>query len=304
MGCTDEAIRRLIVRAKRSGKRVKDIAAMFEVCRWTVWKWCKRAHHRGRTSYRDLSRKPLRTYLKVTREIENAIIVLRDSFNWGTQRIALNLHSPPGYIHHLLSTVTGGTWKSVRLSRQTINSILKKHRRNGSPYLRNRKDWHFYRARDPNNLWHIDIKGPFLLDGKRLYALLIIDDHSRFIVLCRMLSSIKKEDVIAALKFSEKKFGKPKRLLCDNGPQFVSNDLKGWCKTNEVVYDPCPPYYPEAKGKVERTIRNFKEEFLVLDKVFESASELLPEYIDWFNNTRWSLGIEGTPASFYVGDVG
>jgi len=291
------------VRAGRIGKKVKDIAEMFGVCRWTVWKWRKRANHRGRTSFKDRSRRPLKIRSKVTKEIENAVIVLRDSFNWGTHRIALNLESPPGYIRHLLNTITGKEWQSVRLSRQTINTILKKHRRNGSVYKKNKRDWHYYRARYPNNLWQIDIKGPFLLDGKRLYALLIIDDHSRFIVLCRLFMSIKKEDVIASLLGASKRFGKPKRLLCDNGPQFISDDLKDWCRDNKVRYDPAPPYYPETKGKVERTIRNFKEEFLVLDKVFDNASELLPEYIDWFNNTRYSLGIETIPASLYVGDV-
>ncbi|MDH7517676.1 MAG: hypothetical protein QHH19_04970, partial [Candidatus Thermoplasmatota archaeon] len=88
--------------------------------------------------------------------------------------------------------------------------------------------------------------------------------------------------------------------LCDNGSQFKSHDLKQWCKVNKVKYEPAPPNYPEAKGKVERAIRNLKEEYLVLDKVFDNASLLLFEYIEWFNNVRYSLGVEGTPASFYL----
>ena len=242
---------------------------------------------------------PLKTYSKVTQEIENAIIVLRDSFNWGTYRISLNLRCPPGYIHHLLTSINGSDWQPVTLSRQTVNTILKKHRRNGSPYQRNKKDWKYFRARKPNGLWQIDIKGPFLLDGKRLYALVIIDDHSRFIIYCGLYASIKKEEVVTALEWAVKRYGYPKRLLCDNGSQFKSNDLKHWCKTNNVKYEPAPPYYPETKGKVERAIRNLKEEYLVLDKVFENVSLLLSEYIEWFNNVRYSLGVEGIPASFY-----
>ena len=41
-GVTPE-IRELIVKARRNGKRVKDIAEMFDVSRKTVWKWHKRS---------------------------------------------------------------------------------------------------------------------------------------------------------------------------------------------------------------------------------------------------------------------
>jgi hypothetical protein len=299
MGSLTPEIRKRIVKAYKKGYKIKDIAAIFGVSRWVVWKWRKRAYHPGKDSYRNRSRRPLKVCSKVTHEIENAVIVLRDSFNWGTYRISLNLRCPPGYIHHLLTMITGSDWQPVNLSRQTVNTILKKHRRNGSPYKRNKRDWKYFRARKPNGLWQIDIKGPFLLDGKRLYALVIIDDHSRFIIYCGLYASIKKEEVITALKWAVKRYGCPKRLLCDNGSQFKSSDLKRWCKTNKVKYEPAPPNYPETKGKVERAIRNLKEEYLVLDKVFENVSLLLSEYIEWFNNVRYSLGVEGIPASFY-----
>jgi len=299
MGSLTPDIRKRIVKAYKKGYRVKDIADIFGISRWVVWKWRKRAYHPGKDSYRSRSRRPLKTCSKMTQEIENAIIVLRDSFNWGTHRISLNLRYPPGYIQHLLTTITGHEWQPITLSRQTVNDVLKKHRRNGSPYKRNKKKWKYFRARKPNGLWQIDIKGPFLLDGKRMYALVIVDGHSRFIVYCGLFLSIKKEEVVTALGEAVKRYDHPKRLLCDNGPQFKSHDLKCWCKTNKVKYEPAPPYYPETKGKVERTIRNLKEEFLVLDKVFENASFLLMEYIEWFNTVRYSLGVEGIPASFY-----
>ena len=299
MGSLTPEIRKRIIKAYKKGYRIKDIAAVFGVSRWVIWKWRKRAYHRGVDSYRSRSRRPHHIHKKVNQEIENAVVVLRDSFNWGTHRIALNLHHPPGYIHHLLTTITGREWHPVRISRQTVNTILRRHRRNGSPYEKNKRKWKYFRARKPNGLWQIDIKGPFLPDGKRLYALIIVDDHSRFIIYCRLYTSIRKEEVIAALHDAVKHYGHPRRLLCDNGSQFKSNDLKCWCKTHKVLYEPAPPHYPETKGKVERAIRNLKEEYLILDKVFENTSLLLDEYIEWFNNERYSLGVEGIPSSFY-----
>lgn len=95
MGSTTPEIRQLVVRIRRMGKKVKEIADMFNVSRWTVWRWVKRAYHRGRESYKNKSKRPHTIHYKVTREVENAIIVLRDSFNWGTQRIKVVLNTPP-----------------------------------------------------------------------------------------------------------------------------------------------------------------------------------------------------------------
>ncbi|KAA0012406.1 MAG: transposase, partial [Thermoplasmata archaeon] len=60
-----------------------------------------------------------------------------------------------------------------------------------------------------------------------------------------------------------------------------------------------PPYYPQAKGKIERTIRTFNEEFLKLKKVFKNILSLLQEFIEWFNNHRYHMGIRDYPASVY-----
>jgi len=98
-------MRRLIVRAKKAGKRTKDIAEFFGVSRKTVWKWNKRAHHPGKESFRDKSRKPHNIERKITPIIDNAIIILRDSFNWGTQRIKVAFQFSPPYIRYLLEHV-------------------------------------------------------------------------------------------------------------------------------------------------------------------------------------------------------
>ena len=68
---------------------------MFEVSRWTVWRWTKRTHRRGRESYKDKPKQLHTIHRKITTEVENAIVILRDSFNWGSQRIRVVLVAPP-----------------------------------------------------------------------------------------------------------------------------------------------------------------------------------------------------------------
>lgn len=48
-------IKKLIVKARKNGKRVKDIAYMFDVNTKTVWKWSKRAHQLERTCYKRVN---------------------------------------------------------------------------------------------------------------------------------------------------------------------------------------------------------------------------------------------------------
>jgi transposase InsO family protein len=291
-----------MVKARKKGCTIKEITKIFETSRWTVWRWTKRAYHPGRESYKDKSKRPHTIHRKITPEIENAIIILRDSFKWGSQRIRVVLVAPPPYIRHLLETVLGITWQPILLSRQSINMVLKKHQRNGFP-PGGKREWKFFRAEHPNDLWQIDIKGPFTIDGQRMLALIITDDHSRFRISCTLHVSISTRKVLTELLGCFSLYGVPKRVLVDHGSQFRVMFSK-WCKKQgiEVVY--APVRYPQAKGKVERDIRNFTEEYLVLGNVFDDHIGLLDEYTHWSNYDRYHLGINDYPANLYfVGHV-
>ena len=278
---------------------MKDIVKIFNVSRKTVWKWVKRAKHPGRESFENLPKNPHRIKRKVDVYIENAVILPRFFFNWGTHRIKLFLEKPPPYIRFLLENVLDIEWKDITLSRQTINEVLKKYGRNGSPYRKNRRDWKFFRAGSPNELWQMDIKGPFRIENQICYALIIIDDHSRYIINCSLHRSIKTEDVTCVLSECIKRYGKPSKILVDNDSRFKVK-FKRWCKQHdiEVIYTPLS--YPQAKGKVERCIRTFVEEFLRLQKVFDALVDILEDFVFWFNNRRCHLGIYGYPADVYL----
>jgi len=61
------------------------------------------------------------------------------------------------------------------------------------------------------------------------------------------------------------------------------------------------PYYPQDKGKVERTIRNVAEEFVYLLKKFpEWLDGKMDEYRRWFNNKRFHNGINDFPSKLYT----
>ena len=85
----------------------------------------------------------------------------------------------------------------MEVSRQTINNVLKMHKRNGFPYKGGKKNWNYFRAKSPNDLWQMDVKGPFRIEGKKQYALIIIDDNSRYILHCNIYDRINWKSLVS-----------------------------------------------------------------------------------------------------------
>jgi transposase InsO family protein len=298
MGCLDPESRRLMVNAVRKGYKIGEVAKIFNVSRKTVWKWCKRTMRVGRPVYRDLPKRPHTIHRKVTEAAEVGIVVLREAFNWGTQRIKLYLERPPSYIRTLLESTTGKEWKPIILSRQAINNVLKKHGLNGSPY-KSKRNWNYFRASKPDELWQIDIRGPIRIGEIRGYVLVILDDYSRYLVWCKFYERITTRVVLSALShLAVTRKRKPQKILADNGPQFKTTFENG-CKDMRIEVEHTPPYYPQCKGKVERVIRTFNEEFLRVCSVFENSMALMPEFQAWYNDDRYHMGISDFPNELY-----
>ena len=144
--------RRLIAQRTDVGGNISLVARVFGVTRKTVYKWCKR-----RKGLKDRKRKPKKS--RVTEDVELSILRLRLTFQWGTARIQQGLFSLPAFMREAFPELA----QRVKLSRTTINNVLKKHRLND--YKREQKTWKFFRAKRPNELWQIDLKGGFILHG-------------------------------------------------------------------------------------------------------------------------------------------
>src|SRR4030066_1545048 len=234
----------------KKGLAVTCIAQLFDTTRQTVYRWLKRAKHVGREYFRDKTRKPKPA--KVTQEVELSILKLRTTFKWGTARIKQGLYNLPDFIKNSVRCVQG-----VRLSRETINNVLARNGQNG--YQHEFKRWKFFRAKCPDELWQIDFKGPFSVQGKKYWFLVCIDDYSRFIIAAEQFDhELTTAETVAVL---EKKKRLPKGILSDHGSQF-KEQWKRWCSLHGVERHFAHPSYPQDKGKVERCIQNLNREFV------------------------------------------
>jgi IS30 family transposase len=276
----------------QKGLAVTRVAQLFDTTRQTVHRWLKRAKHVGREYYKDEHRQP--KLAKVTEEVELCILKLRTTFKWGTARIQQGLYCLPDFMRNSIRCVQG-----VRLSRETINNVLARNKQNG--YWREFKRWKFFRAKAADELWQIDFKGPFSVQGKKYWFLVCIDDYSRFIVSAEQFNHELTTDEVTALLAKQKRL--PKAILSDLGSQF-KEQWKKWCTEHGIEAHFAHPSYPQDKGKVERCIQNLNREFVNhLRKFPEWLKGNLRDYREWFNHSRFHRGIKAHPADLYECNV-
>ncbi|KAL7301787.1 hypothetical protein TKK_0005775 [Trichogramma kaykai] len=107
----------------------------------------------------------------------------------------------------------------------------------------------------PQGPWQclaIDLMGP--LPNKDM-ILVVIDYFSRFQEI-RFLKSTTSSIIIKHLNEIFLRFGIPKSIKSDNGPQFVSEEFKNYCSLNNIDLIHSSPYWPQANGEVENMNRS------------------------------------------------
>lgn len=107
------------------------------------------------------------------------------------------------------------------------------------------------RCRMPDRPWSeiaIDFLGP-LPSGHSL--LVLIDYFSRFTEVI-VMKQTTADLTINALFETFSRFGVPETLRSDNGPQFISESFRIFCREFGIEHQKTTPYWPQANGEVER----------------------------------------------------
>ena len=96
-----------------------------------------------------------------------------------------------------------------------------------------------------------------------------IDDHSRFVVLARLVARATARPVCEALGEALARHGVPEQILTDNGKVFTARFGPGpgpvlfdrICHENGIRHLLTAPYSPTTTGKVERLHKTMRAEF-------------------------------------------
>ena len=100
--------------------------------------------------------------------------------------------------------------------------------------------------------WGIDIVGPLPTTSAQKKLLLVAIDYFRKWIEAEAFASIKDKEVT---KFIWKnivcRFGIPRTIVSDNGPQFDSRVNRNFCQELEIKNLYSTPRYPQSNGQAE-----------------------------------------------------
>lgn len=94
----------------------------------------------------------------------------------------------------------------------------------------------------------VDFMGP-LPTGHTLFVM--VDYFSRFTEAI-VMKQITARRTVQALHETFSRFGIPESIRSDNGPQFVSEEMRAYCDEYGIILRKTTPYWPQANGEVER----------------------------------------------------
>ena len=173
-----------------------------------------------------------------------------------------------------------------------------------NPNLRDRKT---FEEDAFGRMWQTDTcYFPYITeDGKshRVYAICIIDDHSRLIVGAQLFYNDSAANFQKVFKDAVATYGIPTKLYADNGAPYANEQLSLICGTIGTVLLHTKIRDGASKGKIERFWRTTKERWLYgldIDSVhsLEQFNGIFREYIRSYNTTVHS-GIGCTPFGRY-----
>ena len=152
-----------------------------------------------------------------------------------------------------------------------------------------------------NDVWTWDFLESATIDGVKIRWLNVVDEYTRQCLTIKVGRSIKSEDAIDTLAELFAMYGVPKRLRCDNGPEFISKAIKKWLSTIgvEVLY--IEPGAPWQNGLCESFNGRLREEYMYQTEIVsvKDARIKARAWKDDYNDARphSSLGYL-TPSEF------
>ena len=289
-------------RRMRSVRRALEIgveAASREVGvpRRSLHRWVTRYQASGIAGLVAGSRRPLQMRPTVPAWVDRVIILVRFLTYWNSKRISAELARRQ--IYEVGHTYIDTLFQACGCARGSIPP------RPGPRYERTR----------PNELWHVDIKGPFFINlGRKQYIKTwfvgLVDDHSRFVIGLRILTESKAAPILQWLDECFELCGQPLQLMSDNGMPFVvwmPGILTGFgrrLRELHIRHLRTQISSPWTNGKIEAFWNVLQSE--VLDRKrfvsFADAESAVAGFVDYYNYHRLS-GVLGwiTPAERYDG---
>ena len=204
------------------------------------------------------------------------------------------------------------TERGYFVSESSVYRLLKAHDLITSPafILMKAADKFQHPTTAPNQLWQTDFTYLKVIGWGWFYLSTVLDDYSRYVLAWKLCDGMRARDVSDTLDLALKSSGletatvkhRP-RLLSDNGPSYVSAELKDWLDDHGMGHTRGRPYHPMTQGKIERWHRSMKNQVLLENYYLPGDLEArLGEVINYYNTQRYHESLNNlTPEDVYTG---
>ena len=259
----------------------------------TLYAWRKRFEELGPAGL-DEKRRGAPKGSRVPEATRRAILMLKEGHaEWGCERI-----------HDMLMRSEG-----FAASAGAVARVLREagYESEEQPTERHEdKPREFERAK-PNQLWQSDLF-TFLLkrEGRRLYLVGFLDDHSRYMVGFGLYASSSGALVREVFEGAIANYGAPEEVLTDQGPQYHTwrgtSEFARLCARRGIRQVVARARHPQTLGKIERFWGTLWRECVerAVFQGLEDARKRIGLFIDYYNFQRTHQGLAGlVPADRY-----
>jgi transposase InsO family protein len=161
-----------------------------------------------------------------------------------------------------------------------------------------------------HEMWQTDFTYFRIVGWGWYYLSTVLDDYSRYIIAWTLSPTMGTEDVkdtldqaVVVTGLDQVQVRHRPRLLSDNGPAYVSGELREYLGDRGMAHTRGAPYHPQTQGKIERYHRTMKNVVKLQHYYFPWELEAaLRDFVAYYNNERYHESLDNvTPADVYFG---
>jgi len=165
-------------------------------------------------------------------------------------------------------------------------------------------------TRRVHELWQTDFTWLKVAGWGYYFLTSILDDYSRYIIAWMLSTTMAASDVqalvdraMAVTGINDPRVRHRPRLLSDNGPAYISKELKVHLARHEIGHVRGRPYHPQTQGKIERYHRTMKNVVTLQTYFFPWELEMeIGRFVDHYNHRRVHESLNNlTPEDVYRG---
>jgi transposase InsO family protein len=162
----------------------------------------------------------------------------------------------------------------------------------------------------PHQLWQTDFTYLKVTGWGWFYLSTVLDDFSRYVIAWKLCTTMAASDVtdtlelaLAASGCTQAQVRHRPRLLSDNRPGYIADELAKWLGANGMEHIHGAPCHPQTQGKIERWHQTLKNRILLENYYLPGELEAqVAAFVEHYNHQRYHESLNNlTPANVYFG---